>query len=351
MSSTLMKSLVKSCFKAFPLKQNHTNVRLASYKAAALKELGKPLVIEEQKKHSLKKNQIRIAVQYCSVNSIDITTFETNSSQNLPFIPGYELSGEVIEIGKGIKKEDILMGERVAALSLDKFGGFATECVVDIKDVWRLPSNVDFKDAAVLICGHSTALYTFSKLHELKKDSKVVISAGPAGLGLAAIDVAANAYKAKVIAVTDTEDTSELMRSRGAFSAVKFNTKKLKEDVMCLTDDKGPELIYDAVGDYMFEPLGNCVQLNGKIFHAAPVIYPNIPPPPLNTYLMLVSLHALREKDFKTYRQVVSDVLDMADEGVLNAHVSAKFELKSVNDAIEYIKAKKCTGKVVIELD
>lgn len=69
---------------------------------------------------------------------------------------------------------------------------------VDVNDVWRLPSNVDPKDAAVLICGHSTALYTFSKLCELNKDDKIVISAGAAGLGLAAIDVAANAYKARV---------------------------------------------------------------------------------------------------------------------------------------------------------
>lgn len=93
------------------------------------------------------------------------------------------------------------------------------------------------------------------------------------------------------------------------------------------------------------------LRLHGKIFHAAPVIYENIPPPIANTSLMLVNLHKLREQDKKLYRQIVNDVLEMAGEGVLNAHVSAKFELKNVNEAVEYIKAKKCTGKVVIELD
>lgn len=61
-----------------------------------------------------------------------------------------------------------------------------------------MPSNVDLKDASVLIYAHSTAVYTFSKLHTLHEKEVVAVAAGPAGLGLAAIDVAANMYKAKV---------------------------------------------------------------------------------------------------------------------------------------------------------
>lgn len=61
-----------------------------------------------------------------------------------------------------------------------------------------MPTNVSLKDAAVLICGHSTAIYTFSKLRPPRDDEKILISASAAGLGLAAIDVAASMYKAKV---------------------------------------------------------------------------------------------------------------------------------------------------------
>lgn len=64
--------------------------------------------------------------------------------------------------------------------------------------MWRLPSNITTKDAAVLICGHSTAVHAFSNLAQPKEGENIVISAGPAGLGLAAVDVAANVYKAKV---------------------------------------------------------------------------------------------------------------------------------------------------------
>lgn len=64
--------------------------------------------------------------------------------------------------------------------------------------MWRIPSNLSLKDAAVLICGHSTAVFAFTNLCKPKEGDNIVISAGPAGLGLAAVDVAANVYKAKV---------------------------------------------------------------------------------------------------------------------------------------------------------
>lgn len=93
------------------------------------------------------------------------------------------------------------------------------------------------------------------------------------------------------------------------------------------------------------------VAAGGTIFHAAPVIYKNIPAPPPNTTLTVVSLHALRENDLDLYRCMIMDTLELAHEGIVSAHVSAKFKLEQVNQAIEYIDAKKCTGKVVIEMD
>lgn len=69
---------------------------------------------------------------------------------------------------------------------------------MDVDDIFRIPAEVSTKDAAVIAYGHTTALYTFSKLSPVKEGEKVVITAGPAGLGMAAVDVAANIYKAQV---------------------------------------------------------------------------------------------------------------------------------------------------------
>lgn len=141
------------------------------------------------------------------------------------------------------------------------------------------------------------------------------------------------------------------MRERGAFSTLKFTESKIKKDILSHTNQKGADIIYDGVGDYMFKALGECLAPNGTIFHAAPVFGDSIPVPPSNTLMMLVNLHTLRDQNLKLYRQIVNDTLELADKSVISSHVSERFSLKDVNKAIKYIYEKKCTGKVVIEVN
>lgn len=142
MTTVMLKSVLRECISKFP---TGSQVRLSSnYKAAVLKEIGKPLVIDEKAPVKLGKNQVRIQVQYCSVNSVDCISF-TDSSRKLPFVPGYELSGEVVEVGKGVTNEQIILGEKAAALSLEKFGGFAQQCIVGIhSSIYTTPLLVLF---------------------------------------------------------------------------------------------------------------------------------------------------------------------------------------------------------------
>ncbi|XP_060528897.1 quinone oxidoreductase-like protein 2 homolog [Cylas formicarius] len=329
---------------------NRNGVKLAStYKASVIKEAGKPLVIEERKQSKLKPNEVRVQVSYCSVNSADCYKFKQPGT-DLPFIPGYELSGEVTEVGSDIQRQQIGVGEKVASLSLEHFGGLAEQCVVNIGDVFRIPPEVELKDAAVLSYGHSLALYTFSKLSELKEKDQVIISAGPAGLGLAAVDVAANVYKAQVIGVVDTEERGELVRERGAFTTVHFSPKLVK-NILAKTENKGAKVVYDAVGENFMEIIGDCVSVGGKVFYAAPFYFKTIPAPVPHSFATIVSLKSLRNQNPHLYKTVINDTLELANEGVISAHVSAEFSLDKINDAIKFIEDKKCTGKVVIKID
>lgn len=70
---------------------------------------------------------------------------------------------------------------------------------VDANDVWKIPSKVKFSCGAVVLHAHSNALYAFSRLIKVKKEDKIIVSTGPAGLGLAAVDVLSNIFKVKVM--------------------------------------------------------------------------------------------------------------------------------------------------------
>ncbi|CAH2001664.1 unnamed protein product [Acanthoscelides obtectus] len=323
--------------------------RLAStFRAAVIKEIGKPLAIEERQVVKLKSNQVRVRVVYCSVNKVDVVKFK-HGGGDLPFVPGYELSGEVIEKGPDIPNEQVILGDRVACLSLEHFGGLAEQCVVDADDVWRIPSELERKDAAVIAYGHSTAVYAFSNLATPKEKERVLISAGPAGLGLAAVDVAANVYKAQVIGLVDTEERGELVRERGAFETLHFSGK-LSNQLMKMTDNKGANIVYDAAGEEMMDTIGSCVSFGGKVMYAAPYFYKTIPGPKPHSFVTIVSLKELRKQNRHLYKTMVGDTLELASEGVISAHVSQSYELSKINDAIRFIEDKKCTGKVLIHI-
>lgn len=46
------------------------------------------------------------------------------------------------------------------------------------------------------------------------------------------------------------------MRERGAFGTVKYSDT-LAKDILALTEKKGAEIVYDAVGDYMLDHIGS----------------------------------------------------------------------------------------------
>jgi len=71
-----------------------TSVRLASkYKAAVLKEFGKPLEITELERKALKKNEIRVGVYCCGINTVDKHNVfgDKGSKPEVPFVPGFEV--------------------------------------------------------------------------------------------------------------------------------------------------------------------------------------------------------------------------------------------------------------------
>lgn len=88
---------------------------------------------------------MRVGVHYCSVNVADhlIWTGQSEMKPKLPFVPGFEISGEILEInpraksdsdsGTDDEEEPYAVGDRVLALNKELFNGFSSECIVDQK--------------------------------------------------------------------------------------------------------------------------------------------------------------------------------------------------------------------------
>lgn len=121
------------------------------------------------------------------------------------------------------------------------------------QDLWLVPQSMTFEIGSCLIDTYGTALLGLQRRAKLEEGDSVLVTAAAGGLGLAAVDLAANVYKAKVIGVCGTEDKASLVRDKGAWAALKFNAADLYNKVMEVTNKKGVGIIFDAVGGEIFE--------------------------------------------------------------------------------------------------
>lgn len=63
-----------------------------------------------------------------------------------------------------------------------------------------------------------------------------------------------------------------------------------------------------------------------------------------------IDLHKLQETDKELYRQIVLDTLALSEEDLITPYVSQTFGLDDINEAVKFIKLKKGTGKVLIDV-
>lgn len=66
--------------------------------------------------------------------------------------------------------------------------------------------------------------------------------------------------------------------------------------------------------------------------------------------IKVIDLSEYRINDLDLYRQIIKDTLSLCEEDIISPHISRNFDLEAVNDAVNFIKEKKCTGKILIDL-
>uniref|UniRef100_T1IMS6 Enoyl reductase (ER) domain-containing protein n=1 Tax=Strigamia maritima TaxID=126957 RepID=T1IMS6_STRMM len=343
LGKAILSSLVKSktskqLFQRWMKSERNPSVRFDSYKVAVLKKIGKPLEIKSvSAPKSLNKDEVRITTEACGINLSDVYLCSgeyEDLKPKLPFYPGYEISGTVAEIGSAV--ENLRSGDRVVAINKDRNGGFAEQCIAPAKDVWILSPNVSLIDAASLVCNYGLGYLSMARRANINKDDVVVVTAMAGGLGLAALDLAANVYRTKVIGICPSNDHCNIMREKGAWSTVVQGKKgSVIKSVHDVAGKNGVKIVFDGVGGNMFADVVQCVSHEGSVIVAGfaskiiPTIKTNILLPQ-SFSLIGVSLAHYRESARDIYRETIEEVLKMAEEKFIEPHISATFPLDQV---------------------
>jgi putative PIG3 family NAD(P)H quinone oxidoreductase len=162
-------------------------------------------------------------------------------------IPGLEIAGEVVALGKGVK--GLKKGAKICALVAG--GGYAEYCVVPAVQCLPVPKGIDMVTAAGLCETHFTVWTNLFDRGQLKKGESVLIHGGASGIGTTAIQVA-KSFGAKVYVTASTDEKGKACVKLGAIAAINYRYKDFVAEIMALTDQRGVDVVLDMVGgDYV----------------------------------------------------------------------------------------------------
>ncbi len=180
----------------------------------------------------------------------------------LPFVPGTEIAGVVIETGS--ECERVSVGERVIAV-LD-WGGLAEEAVAKEVNVFVLPDAIPFHLAICFTNSYMTsyAALTWPHLLRLAAGDVVLIHGAAGGVGLAAVEIS-KVLGATVIATVGSQAKRGIVEQYGADHVIDYSVSGFRDRVLELTGGVGANVIYDPVGGAVFAESLRCIAPEGRI--------------------------------------------------------------------------------------
>lgn len=321
-------------------------------KAVVCVEHGPPeaLVYREVPTPEPGKGEVRLKVEAAGVNFPDSLIIRNlyQFKPALPFSPGGEAAGVIDAVGEGV--DGINVGDRAVVMTGN--GCYAEYVIATRAQVVPIPDTMPSDIAAGFIMTYGTSHHALKQRARLQPSETLLVLGAAGGVGLTAVELG-KVMGAKVIAAASTDEKLALTREYGADETINYTTANLKDEVKRLTGGKGPDVIYDPVGDRLAEPAFRAIGWNGRYLIVG-FAGGNIPSLPLNLPLIkgasLVGVFwgAFTQAEPAVHRANMAELLTWYAEGRIRPHVSKHFALRDGAAAIRWMMDRKATGKVVL---
>lgn len=297
--------------------------------------------------------QVRIRVRACGVNFADslITRGHYQKQPPLPFTPGFEVSGEVLELGNGV--EGIVRGDRVLAMT--PCGGYAEQVVADGKRCLRIPAEMSWEHAAALPVVFGTSHIALCHRARLRAGETLVVHGASGGVGLTAVAIGKQ-LGATVIATAGSPEKLAVAAAHGADYLIDARREDVRQRIKELTAGRGADVVYDPVGGELFTASLRSIAFEGRILIIG-FASGSVPPVPANHLLVknvdLIGINwpAYAEFNPQVMTDSIQTLIDWYLDGVIKPHVSATYPLQRAVEALDQVVSRKSTGKVVITTD
>lgn len=318
-----------------------------------------PLSIEDVHEPRIEPGQVLVKVSVCGVCYTDIDIIEGRVQCNLPVIPGHQIVGEVVDIGKDV--DNVNIGDRVGiawiahtcgkcfycrsdqenlcenfkATGCHVNGGYAEYTVAFKNYVYPLPKNIDNERVAPLLCAGAVG-YRALKLSNIVDGLRL----GLFGFGSSAhiiIQIARKLYPSSDIYVfTRSPQHQELARRLGA-------------DWVGHPYEDPPKKIDRAID---FTPVGEIIPRALEVLNRGGRLVINVIRKQTPIELDYVK-HLWMEKEVKSVANVsrkdVMEFLKLVEKLGVDVEVQ-RYKFDEVNKALRDLKAARVVGSPVLRI-
>lgn len=258
-----------------------------------------------------------------------------------------EVCGIVDAVGDGV--DGLAIGDRVAALC--GHGGFAEQVCAAATACVRVPAAMSDSDAAALQITYGTSHVALHHRARLCEGERLLVLGAAGGVGLTAVEVG-KLMGAEVIAVARGEAKLAVAKEKGADHLLEADAATLREAVKALG---GADVVYDPVGGELWREALRAANFEARLL---PIGFASgdIPQIPANILLVknltVIGLYwgAYRRFAPNVLRDSTAQLLDWWQAGRIKPHVSHVLPLQEANTALDLLRSREATGKVVIAM-
>jgi NADPH2:quinone reductase len=320
------------------------------------------LRLEDIERPPLQAGQVRLEVRAAGVSFATTLVIAGKYQRKppLPFAPGTEVSGVVIEADPACRR--VKVGDEVVAV-LD-WGGLAEEAVAHEVNVFPKPKNVGFVEAVQLAISYPTsaAALTWPMVLDVQKGQTLLVHAAAGGVGMAAVEIG-KILGATVIATAGGARKTAFARARGADHVIDYGKSDFRDEVLKLTSGRGVDRVYDPVGGDVFAQSLRCLAVEGRI---CPIGFASgtIPQVPANILLVKSiavmgfnygyyvgwSPHDARFEQADRTFALMERIRAWCEEGLCRPHVDRTFPLAAAAQAMKALLERSVTGRVAVTM-
>jgi NADPH:quinone reductase len=177
-----------------------------------------------------------------------------------PMRAGIEFAGEIAALGEGVtgwRTDERIMGRGL--------GCYAEFTVVNQRAVMRIPEGMGFAEAAAIPNVFVTAHDAIVTAAGVGAGESVMVTAGPSGVGTAALQIARLLKAQPVIATTRSASKTNVLRTLGADVVTDVNSAQWPDHVLETTQKKGVDVIIDQVGGPMLADNIRLLAIKGRL--------------------------------------------------------------------------------------